>query len=85
VTIKINPADLSPSQKAELFNHFGELDEIRLAGAGFLINSLLSHPDCPESFRGLLKVYSDDVNAVTERSAAEIARIVGPKVRSPLN
>ena len=73
--MKIAIDTLSVAQQLELFQHFMELDQVRVAGNVALTAALLEHPDFTDSLADLVNAWSADSNALGEASDAEILRI----------
>lgn len=81
MTVKINLSKLPTSAIEAVLNHFIELDDVRTSGDNALVNALLGVPDLPASIRSMVTSWAATCNEVSQKSEAEIARIVSGRPR----
>lgn len=81
MTVKINLSKLPVKSVEAVLNHFLELDDIRTSGQNSLVNALLERQDLPNDVRDLVSGWAALCNQVSEKSEAEVARIVSGRPR----
>ncbi len=79
----IDISALSADQLAALYQHFFELDQVRLALNNRLTAALLSDPDLTERQRKSVTAWAFDQQEISNRSDAVVAHLVTDATATP--